>query len=272
MKNKNNRKPISVNHKNYLKKKRKESSIIWILRLGVLIVFFLIWELSAKLNLIDPFITSSPSRIVDTLIGLIKAKTLWEHIFVTLYETMIAFTISMVIGSLMAILLYMFIPARKVLEPYLVILNSLPKVALGPLIIVWVGAGPSAIITMGVLICVIVTTISLLASFISINEDKILLLKTMGASKNQILTKLVLPESLPSFISVLKINVGLSWVGTIMGEYLVSSAGLGYLILYGGQVFNLNLVMASIVVLCVLAALMYFSVAWLEHYINKKRS
>ena len=147
----------------------------------------------------------------------------------------------------------------------------MPKIALGPLLIVWVGAGTKVIILMGFLICIIITIVSLLNSFMSVSEEKIKLLQTMGATKYQILTKLVIPQSFPDIVSVLKINVGMSWVGTIMGEYLVSKAGLGYLIVYGGLIFKLDLVMTSIVVLCVLASLMYFLVAWLGFPISTKK-
>jgi len=152
----------------------------------------------------------------------------------------------------------------------LVVLNSLPKIALGPLIIIWVGAGTSAIITICVLICIVITIITMLNAFLSCDNDKILLMKSMGANKFKILYKLVLPFSIPNFISMLKINVGMSWVGSIMGEYLSSSAGLGYLIVYGSQVFRLDLVMTSTVLLCILAGLMYFVVALIEKYYYKK--
>ena len=171
----------------------------------------------------------------------------------------------------MAILLWWSDFFSKVAEPFLVVLNSLPKVALGPLIIVWFGAGTKAIVVMGFLICIIITIISLLNSFMSVSKEKILLMKTLGASKWQILSRLIFPECLPAFISVLKINVGMSWVGTIMGEYLVSKAGLGYLIVYGGYIFKLDLVMTSIIVLCVLAGLMYLLVTILEKILIKRR-
>ena len=174
--------------------------------------------------------------------------------------------------AIIAIILYLIPFIRRILEPYLIILNSLPKIALGPLIIVWVGIGTKATVTMGILICIIITTISLLNGFLEVDEEKRKLLKTMGASNMQVLTHLIIPATLPNFISVLKINVGMSWVGVIMGEYLSSKAGLGYLIVYGGQVFKLDLVMTSIVVLCVLAGLMYGFIALLEKHINKKRN
>ena len=153
---------------------------------------------------------------------------------------------------------------RGVLEPYIVVLNSLPKIALGPIIIVWFGAGTNSIVFMSVIITIIVTIITMENGFLATDKNKILLLKSLGASKMQTLTKLVLPASIPTFVSCLKINVGMSWIGSIMGEYLVSKQGIGYLIVYGGQVFKLDLVMTSVIILAVVAALMYESIVLLE--------
>ena len=262
---------ISLEHKKYLRKTKLSKLFILLARIGILVLFIGIWETAAKLNWIDPYIISSPSRVFKTISTWFKDGTIWVHSWTTLYETIIAFLLSVSVGTIVAMLLYLCVPARKVFEPYLVVLNSLPKIALGPLLIVWVGAGTKAIVLMGVLISIIITTLSMLSSFLSIPEEKILLLKTMGANKLQILFRLVIPHSLPDFISVLKINVGMAWVGTVMGEYLVSQAGLGYIINYGGLVFNLDMVMSGIIVLCVLASLMYFAVALLENYVHKKR-
>jgi len=261
----------SIEHKKYLKKTRINRALISLSRWGILILILGMWELSARTNLIDPYITSSPSRVFKTISKWFSDGTIWLHSWTTLYETLIAFAISVGLGTIIAVLLYLCVPARKTFEPYLVVLNSLPKIALGPLLIVWVGAGTKAIVLMGVLISIVITTMTMLSSFLSIPNEKILLLKTMGANKLQILCRLVLPHSLPDFISVLKIDVGMAWVGTVMGEYLVSQAGLGYIINYGGLVFNLDMVMSGIVVLCILASLMYFAVAALETYVHKKR-
>ncbi len=262
---------FSSEHLLYLKKERRNKNIIIGGRILVLLVFLGLWELLTVTKAIDSFIYSSPSRIVKMLIQLFQEGNILRHTFVTLYETILAFVISMVVGTIIAILLFSSERARNILEPYLVILNSLPKVALGPLIIVWFGAGTKAIVVMGFLICIIITIVSLLNSFMAVSKEKILLLKTLGATRWQILTKLVIPESLPSFISVLKINVGMSWVGTIMGEYLVSKAGLGYLIVYGGYIFKLDLVMTAILILCLLAGLMYLLVSIFEKLLIKKR-
>jgi len=247
----------------YLFNLKMRSVKVHVIQLAILIGFFAIWELLAKTQVIDDFITSSPSRIAKMLKELLKSD-IFMHIGTTMYECLIGFAIATIGGSLVAVILWWSETTRRVLEPYLVILNSLPKIALGPVIIIWVGAGAKAIIMMTVLICVVVTIISVLNGFMECSQSKILLLRSMGASKLQILIKLILPNSLPNFMSVIKINVGLSWVGAIMGEYLVSSAGLGYLIIYGGQVFKLDLVMASTLILCILAALMYICVAIIE--------
>ena len=268
MKNKNN---YSSEHLLYLKKEKQNRYIVIGGRILVLLLFLGVWELLTTTKVIDSFIYSSPSRIVKMLIQLFKEGNIINHTLITLYETILAFSISMIIGTIIAILLFSSERVRNILEPYLVILNSLPKVALGPLIIVWFGAGTKAIVVMGFLICIIITIVSLLNSFMSVSKEKILLMKTLGASRWQILTRLVIPECFPSFISVLKINVGMSWVGTIMGEYLVSKAGLGYLIVYGGYIFKLDLVMTAILILCLLAGLMYFLVAILEKFVIKKR-
>ena len=261
----------SQEHSKFLRKLRKDKTTVLVSQIAILIIFLGVWEMLGQLGLINTFITSSPSRIVGTLSLLLSSGDLWYHMGITLYETMMGFVIATILGTAIAILLWWSERLRKILDPYIVVLNSLPKIALGPLIIIWVGAGLQSIITICVLILIIITVISMLNAFLECDKDKILLLHSMGASKWQILTKLVLPSALPQFVSVLKINVGMSWVGTIIGEYLVSSAGLGYLIVYGSQVFQLDLVMSSIVLLCLLAGLMYFLVSIIEKKIIKAR-
>lgn len=255
---------LSIEHKGF-EKTRLRKVLVLACQIGFLVLFLLLWELAARFNWIDAFIFSSPSRIWKQLGALSQTGDLWKHIFVSTKETVLGFLIATVLGTLVAVVLWWSKSLQDIFEPYLVVLNSLPKIALGPIIIIWVGAGEKAIVTMAVLISVIITTISMLNGFIGTSPDKVLLLKTMNASKFQIFTKLVFPSNIPTLLSTLKINVGLSWVGTIMGEYLNSKAGLGYLIVYGGQVFKLDLVMACTVVLCVLAAIMYLVVALMEN-------
>lgn len=256
-------------HKKYLKKIESEKWIIRLIQVLILVAIFVIWELFTMWGILDPFFVSSPSRMIETVRKLYVSGELFMHIGITLYETVIGFLLATAIGYLLAVLLWWSDKLKKVLEPYIVVLNSLPKIALGPLIIIWVGAGTKAIIVMCILICVIITTLSLLGSFLSCDKDKILLMRSMNAKKYQIFFKLIVPNSMPDFISVLKINVGMSWIGTIMGEYLVSKAGLGYLIVYGGTVFKLDLVMTSTVILCLLAGGMYFIISRIEAHFKK---
>lgn len=261
---------ISNDYRKYLKKKNIHKTFVISTQIGILVLLIALWEILARTGVIDTFIMSSPSRIMATIGELYSTGNLFYHIFTTLSEALIGFFIATIGGTLIAILLWWNDTLRKILDPYLVVLNSLPKIALGPIIIIWVGVGTPAIVTMDILIMIIISIITMLNTFRQIDESKIMLLKSMNATKFQILTKLILPHSLMEFISLLKINVGLTWVGTIMGEYLVSKAGLGYLIIYGSQIFNLDLVMASTIILCVLAALMYFIVAFIEKIVNKK--
>lgn len=260
---------MSEEHKQYLKKQKIRKIVIRIIQIGILILLFGLWELAAYLEWADPFITSSPSRVVKSIANLYTSGQLFTHLGATLWETVISFLLSTVLGTAIAVILWWSETARRVLEPYLIVLNSLPKVALGPLIIIWVGAGRSAIVTMALMICLIITVISALTGFMSVDEEKIQLMRSMGANKFQILTKLILPANIPNILSILKINVGLSWVGTIMGEYLVSREGIGYLLVYGSQVFKLDLVMASTLMLCVLATAMYLVVALIEKLISR---
>ena len=262
-------KNVSFEHLIYLKKRRREKVLIYLFRAIVLVAVLCLWEVLARTKIIDSFITSYPSEIAVTIFKLFKESDLTKHIGITLYETFIGFLISVIIGYVTALILWWSERLRKVLEPYIVILNSLPKIALGPIIIIWFGSGEKAIIAMAVLISVIVCILTMLCGFLETDKNKILLLKTFGANKFQIMYKLVIPQSLPTFINMLKIALGMAWIGSIMGEYLVSKAGLGYLIVYGGQVFKLDLVMASTVVLLVLSGLMYASISLIEKLIIK---
>ena len=193
-----------------------------------------------------------------------------KHIGTTVYETITGFFIATAAGTFIALLLWWSENLRRISEPYIIVLNSLPKIALGPIIIVWFGSGTKSIVFMTVIITIIVTIITMLNGFLSSDKGKIMLLESMGANKFVIMRKLIIPQSLPTFISCLKINVGMAWIGSIMGEYLTSKQGIGYLIVYGGQVFKLDLVMASTVILCILAGAMYAIVATLEKVLTKR--
>jgi NitT/TauT family transport system permease protein len=258
---KKNKLIYSKEYRNYISKQNRNKIIVTTIQIGIIILFLAVWELVARFNIIDVFIFSSPSKIGKKLAELTMDGSLIYHIGITLNEALIGFLIATFFGSFIAIILWWNTTLRKILDPFIVVLNSLPKIALGPIIIIWFGIGLSAIVFMDILIMIIITILSMMNAFNNCDQSKIMLLKSMNANKLQVLYKLVIPNAWPNFLSVLKINVGLTWVGTIMGEYLVSQAGLGYLIDFGGVTFQMDLIMASTFVLCLLAALMYFIVA-----------
>lgn len=262
---------VDVQHENYLKKMMQQKRFIITMQIVLLVLFFTLWELLARIGVIDSFITSQPSRVLHTILSLYQQNVLFMHIGYTLLETIVGFVLGTFLGTITAIILWWVPTLNKILEPYLIVLNSLPKIALGPIIIIWAGAGSSAIITMAVLISYVITTLNMLNGFIATNPNLIKLVTTFNATRSQIFAKVVFPPSIPTLISTLKINVGMSWVGVIAGEFLVSKAGLGYLIVYGGQVFKLDLVMTSVLILAVAAAMMYLGIAKFERYYLKKR-
>lgn len=262
----------SDEHLEYLKKKKHETIIVHVIRISIIVLFLVIWEVLARVGAINTFLSSSPSQVFTTVFSLIKTGSLFGHIWVTLYEVLISFLIASMLGFVIATILWSNKIVAKIIDPYLTILNSLPKVALGPLIIIWVGASVNSIIFMALLISAFITIINIYNGFISTDKSYITLLKSMKASKWQIFTKAVLPSNLVTIISACKINVSMNLIGVIMGELLVSKRGLGYLIMYGSQVFNINLVITSVVILGVISYLLYFIVEAMEKkFIMKKK-
>ena len=252
----------------YLRRKRRRTHLVHACQIGFLVFFFAQWEISARLGWIDSFILSQPSRILETLRNM-SQNHLMMHVGVTLYETLTGFVLGVLLGVAIAVVLWWSGFVSRVAEPYLVVLNSLPKIALGPVIIIVVGAGTEAIIFMALAISLIVTVLEMLAGFRATNPESIKMARTFGATKRQVFTKIVFPSNINTLFNSLKINIGLSLVGVIAGEFLVSKAGLGYLIVYGGQVFQLDLVMTSVLILSVMAALMYQSVVLLQKFVSR---
>ena len=260
---------MSNEHINYIKSIKREKLKVGVCRVALLILFIVLWEVLTRMKVLDPFLTSSPTRIVKSIITFVKEGTLLDHILITCYETILGFTLGTVLGSIIAIILWASPFTSKVLDPYLVVLNSLPKVALAPIIIFWVGNGITSIIVIALLISIVTTIITVLTGFNEVDKGKLKLMKTLQANKYQTLKYLVFPSNIQVLISALKINVGLSWVGVIMGEFLVARKGLGFLIVYGGQISQLDMVMMSIVILSLIAYMMYKIVSKLEEYLKK---
>ncbi len=248
-----------------------KSIFINVLRVLILLAFLLYWEVGTRQEWFDDFFFSSPSRIWRCFRDLTASGTLFHHLTVTVGETCVSFAIVILIAFLSAVFLWWFPTLAKIVEPYLVILNSLPKSALAPLFIVWFGSSPLTIVIAAVSVAVFGATMTLYQAFEQTEPDKIKLIYTLGGTKASVLTKLLLPSNVGTLLSVMKVNMGLSLVGVIIGEFLGANAGLGYLIIYGSQTFQLDFVMLSIVLLCVLATLLYLLLDAIQNIYQKHR-
>ena len=256
-------------HKEYLRRIRLNKFLVHLVQLLVIVVFVFLWEYLSNNGIINSFIYSSPSKAMNTIYGLYLDGNLFRHIWITVYETFISFSLATILGTIIAIILWYSEFVYKVVEPYLTVINSLPKVALGPIIIIIFGANINSIIIMALLISLIVTISNVYNGFVNTDGNKIKLMKSFKASKWQILWNLVIPNNYHVIINSLKINVSMSLIGVIMGEFLVSKEGIGYLINYGSQVFNLNLVFGGIIILLVVSYVMYIMVVYIEKVLIK---
>ena len=205
----------------YMEQEKMHKRKVRIVRSMLLVLFLALWELCARLGMIDDFIFSSPSRVLFCFWKMVRDGSIFAHIGITLFETVVSFAIVTASGICVAVLLWASRSASEILEPYLVMLNSLPKSALAPMLIVWMGSHVHTIIAAAVSVA-----------------DKIRLIYALGGSKKDVLTKVLLPGSVPLILSNMKVNVGLCLVGVIIGEFLAARRGLGYLIIYGSQVFS----------------------------------
>lgn len=257
-------------HQKYIESLKREKKWVRFYQILIFILFFSLWELASQRNWIDPLLFSSPSKIWGLLLDKIQDGTLLINTGVTLTETILGFILGTLLGTTLAAILWWSPFLSKVLDPYLVILNSMPKVALGPILIVALSPGYSSVIAMGAIISIIITTIVVYTAFKEVDPNYLKVLQTFDATRYQLFKEAILPASFPTIISTLKVNVGLSWVGVIVGEFLVASKGLGYMIIYGFQVFNFTLVLLSLLVIAVFATLMYQLVDFIEKKLIKE--
>ena len=260
---------MSPEQTNYLKQVKLQSFFIMLSRFLLLFLFLVLWETSSTLGWIDSFFFSSPSAIVALFIDMCKDFEIIRHIGVTLLETIVSFLAVTLLSILSAILLICLPRVSKILEPFLVILNSLPKSALAPLIIVWLGTGIKTIIIAGMSVAIFGSIINMYTGFNQVEEEKIKLIYTLGGTKKDTLFKVIIPSSVPIIVSNMKVNIGLALVGVIIGEFLAARQGLGYLIIYGSQVFQLDLLIMSIIILCLIAVGLYQIIQTLEKKYNK---
>lgn len=230
----------SLAQQSFLENRKRRLRAITFARIFIFLFFLLIWEASARLHLIDAFIFSSPSRVYRMFVSMVSDHSIFLHMGVTLAETLVSFLLVFLFSLLTAVMLWLFHSLSKVLEPYLVVLNSLPKSALAPLLIVWLGANMKTIIAAGMSVAVFGSILTIYTGFSEVDPEKVKLIYTLGGNRRDVLWKVVLPSSIPIFINTMKVNIGLCLVGVVIGEFIGSRRGLGYLIIYGSQIFRLD--------------------------------
>lgn len=259
----------TILYNKYLRSRRRRKHFILITQISLFIIIVALWELLSRHFIIDPLIFSSPTKVTVLLMEKISDGTLLYHLRYTVFETIFGFILGTIGGIVIASILWSSKRLAEIADPYLVVFNAMPKVALGPMIIVALGPGMFSIIMMGAIISVIITTIVVYNAFNEVNPNYLAVIRSFGASRFISFKEVVFPATIPTMISTLKVNVGLSWVGVIVGEFLVSNKGLGYLIIYGFQIFDFTLVMSSLVIIAILAAFMYMFVEKLEQFLIK---
>jgi NitT/TauT family transport system permease protein len=254
----------SERHARFLRELRLRQTYVIVVQLVVLAAFLGFWQFATAFRIIDPFITSQPTAIAEKLVELARDGTLGFHVAVTVAETLVGFGLGTAAGIAIAGVFWWWDFLSEVADPYVVVLNATPKMALGPVFIVWLGATMTAVIALAVSISLFVTILSVYSAFRQTDRDKLVVVASFGASKWQQFSKVVFPSAVPTIIATLKVNIGLSLIGAIVGEFLAANAGLGYLIIYGQNIFNMSLVMTSLVILTVIAGLMYYAVTFFE--------
>lgn len=261
---------ITPAQEQYLRRMKRRRYSILAARILILILFLVLWEVCSNTGIIDSFIFSSPSRIALCFWEMVLDRSIFLHIGVTLYETIASFLLVTVLSVLAAVLLWCSRRLSEILEPYMVVLNSLPKSAMAPLLIVWLGATPTTIIVAGMSVAIFGSIMNLYTGFTTVDQEKIKLIYTLHGSRRHALFKVVLPGSVPTIISNMKVNIGLCLVGVVIGEFLAARNGLGYLIIYSSQVFKMNWLLMSIVLLCVMAMVLYAVIGVVEKIYQKR--
>jgi NitT/TauT family transport system permease protein len=264
----------SLQYRDWLTRERRGRLMVRATQLAILVVFLILWEVLPKAHIVNPLFTSYPSALWPTFLELLaetpRQASILTHTWFTVFATIIGFSAAMVLGVAIAAALWWWNDLYKVLDPYLVVANAMPKTAFVPIFYIWLGATLS-IYGMSLAISLFIAILMIYSGFQGVDPNKIKLAQTFGATKGQLLTKVVLPGSIPTLIAALKVNVGLSLVGVVVGEFQSANIGLGYLIQYGSQIFKLNIVMTAITILAIVSSVMYLAISWLEAAVMRRR-
>jgi NitT/TauT family transport system permease protein len=265
---------MSQQYRDWLRRERRGRVTVRLVQIAILVVCLVLWEVLPRAQIINPLFTSYPSAIWPTFVGMLKASpqqaSILAHTLSTVIATVIGFSAAMILGTVIAAALWWWNALYKVLDPYLVVANAMPKTAFVPIFYIWLGATLS-IYGMSLAISLFVTVLMIYGGFQGVDLNKIKLAQSFGATKAQVLGKVILPGSVPTFIATLKVNAGLSLVGVVVGEFESSNLGLGYLIQYGSQIFKMNIVMTAVTILAIVSSLMYLAISWLESAVMRRR-
>ncbi|MER1998547.1 MAG: ABC transporter permease [Lysinibacillus sp.] len=233
-------------------------------RLGVFIAIVLFWEIGARIGWIDAFFWSKPSEIYASWVGILADGTAWVDTFFTFRSTVYGFVIGTVGGAALGLSFWWSKYYAKIAEPFIIMFEAMPKLALAPIVVLIFGLGISSKVAMAVAITLVITTLTTYNGLKQVDKDLVRMIYSLGATRMQVFLKVVVPWTMPSIISALRINIGLALTGAIVGEYIGSTHGIGRMIFYAGQTYEISLIWAGIFNLSILSMLLYILVGQLE--------
>jgi NitT/TauT family transport system permease protein len=239
-------------------------------QIGILVGVIALWQIAADTGVIDAFFWSQPRAIFVTLIAFFSSGDAFTDIAFTFHSTILGFLIGTVTGSALGLSFWWSKNYAAIVQPYIICFESLPKLALAPLIVLVFGIGIASKVAIATALTLVVSTLTTYAGVKAVDPDSEKLFYSLGASRWQVFRKLVIPSCLPWIISVLRVNIGLALTGAIVGEFIASQHGLGRSILYAGQTYDIALVWVAVFVLSALAIVMYLAVSWIEHLLHRR--
>ena len=236
---------------------------------GILVGIIAAWEIAATTGKLDAFFWSQPSAIWRTLLIFFTEGSAWTDISYTFRSTILGFIIGTSAGSLLGLSFWWSRNYAAIVQPYIICIESMPKLALAPLIILVFGVGLASKVAIAIALTFVISTLTSYAGVKALDPDSEKLFYSLGASRWQVFRKLVVPFCLPWIISVLRVNIGLALTGAVVGEFISSQHGLGRTIFYAGSTYEIALVWVAVFVLSALAVIMYAAVSWLESALRK---
>ena len=228
------------------------------------IVFFAVWEIGVRLGFVSAFLVGSPFGIFRVGFRMLLGGDLVSDTWYTLFEALLGFVIGTIIGSLIGLALWYSVFVARLVEPFIVAINSVPKIALAPIVVLWFGTGLVSKVALSVSLTAIVALIAAYQAAKDADADLQALLISMGADKHQVFFKAVVPSTLPSIIATFRINIGFGLVGAVVGEFISSQRGLGHLIYTASSLYDLDTVWVGLFTLMIMGFVLYYVIDLIE--------